>query len=156
MHGYRRIYCAALAVLPALTFASDLFEPPAAAGLRVDVFTIDSSQIEGAMQFLENYPAATLRVHTLDAIEQLERELSSELPADPDVAKRVAVQRLSELPESAAERLQDAALALAKAVELGVLQYPAIVFDQAYVVYGSRALPSATRVYLAWRQEQGR
>ncbi len=57
---------------------------------RMDIFITTDQPIKRLDAFVLRHPEIALRVHTLDAIETLEDELSRDLPADPRSAKRLA------------------------------------------------------------------
>ncbi len=90
-------------------------------------------------------------MHTLNAIETLEDELSRGLPADPDQAKRLALGRLQQLSTHNRSQLQHAATSIATALSYGVKKYPAIVFDGEFVVYGLSDPFRGLEHYRRWR-----
>ena len=110
---------------------------------RIDVFITADPAIKHFDAFVAGHPEITLRVHTLDAIENLKDELSTGLPRDPREAKRVALSRLKQLSKNNRAELEHAATSIATALSYGVIQYPAIVFNSQFVVYGlSDPLPA--------------
>ena len=114
--------------------------------LRLDVFTTEDRPVRGATEFLRHHPGATLHVHRVDRIERIESELSFELSTDPDIARRQALERLQDLPRERQDELQQTAKALALALQLGIERVPAIVIDQARVIYGLTDLTVALRL----------
>ena len=121
---------------------------------HIEVFTTENQPITGVNAILEDNPWANLHVHKLDAIERLEDELSSGLSANPDHAKRQALQRLQRISSDTEEQLERTARALAAAAQLGIEKYPAIVFDHKVVIYGLTDLPLALSVYRKWQEDQ--
>jgi integrating conjugative element protein (TIGR03757 family) len=110
---------------------------------RIDVFITADQTINRFDAFVANHPEITVRVHTLDAIENLKDELSAGLPRDPREAKRVALSRLKQLSKNKRAELEHAATSIATARAYGVIKYPAIVFNSEFVVYGlSDPLPA--------------
>jgi integrating conjugative element protein (TIGR03757 family) len=110
---------------------------------RIDVFITADQLINRFDAFVAKHPEITVRVHTLDAIENLKDELSTGLPRDPREAKRVALSRLKQLSKNKRAELEHAATSIATALAYGVTQYPAIVFNSEFVVYGlSDPLPA--------------
>jgi integrating conjugative element protein (TIGR03757 family) len=110
---------------------------------RIEVFITADQLINRFDAFAAKHPQITVRVHTLDAIENLKDELSAGLPRDPREAKRVALSRLKQLSKNQRAELEHAATSIATALSYGVIQYPAIVFNSEFVVYGlSDPLPA--------------
>ncbi len=118
---------------------------------RIDVFVTAEQSVKRLDTFVAKHPDITLHVHTLDAIENLEDELSKGLPADPREAKRLALDRLKQLSKDTRYQLEHAATAIATALHYGVVKYPAIVFDAEFVVYGVTDPVLALRHYHRWR-----
>ena len=83
------------------------------------------------------------RLILLDAAEQLEAELSSDLPADPQQATALAQQRLQSGGTSLQKRLADAYQGVTDAWSLGIVKIPAIVIDQRHVIYGEHDIDAA-------------
>ena len=95
-------------------------------------------------------------VYVIDRIDQLQRELSSDLPRDPENAKQAAIQRLQGMDANVSSQLENAARGLVQAIHYGIDRYPGIVFDGAVVVYGVTDLNAATRIYHQWLAEGAR
>ena len=98
---------------------------------------------------------AEVRVLVLDGIRQLEATLSDGLPADPAMAEREVLKRLQRLDGDWQARAKASAEALIRAQELGVERYPAIVFDERWVLYGLTDLAAAMAHYRRWHGGQG-
>ncbi len=94
--------------------------------------------------------------YELDGIRRIEVQLSAGLPADSGQSKRIVLQRLQQLDDSARTRMQRAAIGLAKAVQYGVDRTPAIVFDAQVVMYGVTDIHAALHRYQQWREGGGR
>jgi len=140
-----------LGVMLALLLAELTYAENPILAARMDVFITANQPIERLDAFVSRHPEVTLRVHTLDAIENLEDMLSQGLPAEPHGAKRLALARLKQLGKDTREQLQQSATAIATALQYGVEQFPAIVFDTEFVVYGLTDPFSALKVYQRWR-----
>jgi len=93
-----------------------------------------------------------LYVYELDGIQRIEAKLSEGLTADPEQAKRLAVQRIQQLDQVSRAQMQQAAIGVAKAAQYGVDRYPAIVFDDEAVIYGVMDLRDALQRYRQWRE----
>ena len=98
---------------------------------------------------------AEIRVFVLDGIQQLETTLSHSLPADRAMAQRDVVNRLQRLDGEWQKSVKASAEALMRAQELGVQRYPAIVFNERWVVYGLTDLDAAIVHYHGWRGGKG-
>lgn len=135
------------ALLAALIIAATTLSPAYAetplGPLRIDVFTTEDRSVRGAIEFLDRHPGATLHVHRVDRIERLEAELSLNLSTNPDKARRQALERLQGLSKERQEQLEQTAKGLALALQLGIKRVPAIVIDQARVIYGMTDLAAA-------------
>ena len=92
-----------------------------------------------------------ITVYEIDGIQSLERELSLDLPVEPQPSKAMVLQRLQRLDAPTRARMHSAATGLAKALQYGVERYPAVVFDGEAVVYGLTDLNVALEQYRAWQ-----
>ncbi|MCB0257502.1 MAG: TIGR03757 family integrating conjugative element protein [Anaerolineae bacterium] len=92
-------------------------------------------------------------VYVIDRIHRLQQELSSDLPADPEPAKVLALQRFQRMDTHLSRELENAAKGLVQAMQYGIDRYPAIVFDGQAVVYGLTDIPAATQLYQRWQAE---
>jgi integrating conjugative element protein (TIGR03757 family) len=90
-------------------------------------------------------------IYEIDGIQSVERDLSLNLPVEPQQSKQIALQRIQSLDKQTRSRMQSAATALAKAMQYGVDRYPAVVFDGEAVVYGVTDLTVALEQYRAWQ-----
>jgi integrating conjugative element protein (TIGR03757 family) len=94
-----------------------------------------------------------ITIYEIDEIESIERDLSIDMPADPEKSKRIALERIQHMDDQSKTKMQIAAQGLAKAMQYGVDRYPAIVFDGQAVVYGVTDVQTALAHYRAWRRE---
>jgi len=92
-----------------------------------------------------------ITLYEIDGIQSVERDLSLNLPVEPQQSKQIALQRIQNLDEQTRSRMQSVATALAKAMQYGIDRYPAVVFDGEAVVYGVTDLTLALEQYRAWR-----
>jgi len=147
-----RIFLFAVAVLAGNAQA----EPVALAQPQlIEVFTSSVYPVTGWQR--QQVGAGTVFHHyAIDGIHQLESNLSQDLPADPKVAKSLALKRIAHLGEDAIGRMQQSATGLAKALQYDIDRYPAVVFDGAAVVYGVTDIHQALHHYQQWREGQVR
>ena len=117
----------------------------------IDIFTTSDQAISAVNAIAEQLPGIELRIHRLDGIKQLEAYLSDGLPADADKARQLALERLQQLSKATRSQLEHSATALAQALQYGLEQYPAMVFDGELVVYGVTDLSVALKHYRHWQ-----
>jgi integrating conjugative element protein (TIGR03757 family) len=122
--------------------------------LLVEAFTTTYREVqwESVAGTNEVHKNIDVQIYELDGIQRFEAQLSSNLPADPNQSKHIALQRIQQLDEANRARMQRAAVGLAKAVQYGVDRYPAVVFDSAAVVYGVTNIHKALLHYQQWRE----
>ena len=121
----------------------------------IEVFTSSDLPITGGAitNSAPGRPTADLQIYNLDGIQRVETKLSEGLTSNPELSKRVVLQRFQELHEEDRARMQRAAMGLAKATQYGVDRYPAIVIDGQAVVYGVTDVQTALAHYRAWHRE---
>ena len=118
----------------------------------IEVFTsaqypIVDTDAKGAGSHLQGLE---ITVYEIDGIQSVERDLSLNLPVEPQQSKQIALQRIQNLDKQTRSRMQLAAQGLAKAMQYGVDRFPAIVFDGQAVVYGVIELQVALVHYESW------
>ncbi|PTA87249.1 TIGR03757 family integrating conjugative element protein [Kosakonia sp. H7A] len=97
-------------------------------------------------------PGPDVTVILLDAPDRLQSGLFGPLPADPAQAEQQARAVISS--SAFQQRQQDLAgtwAGLTRAWSLGVEKYPAVVFDDKWVVYGTTDVGVATQQLTAWK-----
>lgn len=120
----------------------------------INVFTTTNQPISNLDAVVHQRPDIKVQVHTLDGIKRFEVYLSQGLPGNADKARDIAIERLGSLNKAMRRLLEQSATALARALQYGVEQYPAIVFDGEVVVYGITDLRIALAHYRHWQQVQ--
>ena len=113
--------------------------------LTIEVFT------DSRLQVVSGNDHAT--VYLIDRIHNLQEELSIDLPADPESAKALALQRFQWMDTQLSRELENTAKGLVQAMQYGIDRYPAIVFDGQAVVYGLTDIYAATELYQRWQAE---
>ncbi|MGQ5252464.1 TIGR03757 family integrating conjugative element protein [Xanthomonas arboricola pv. corylina] len=89
----------------------------------------------------------------LDKAQQLEIELSEQLPSDPQHAAALVQQRLERGGQALQQRLRSAHQDVTDAWSLGIATLPAVVVDQSYVVYGEPNLDKALARVAQYRRK---
>ena len=118
-----------------------------------------SSALAGAVVYTDSaHPLPTgtdIPVVYLDAPERVQAQLFGQLSADPALAERDARAVLSSANfRQAEQQLTDAYAGVTRAWSLGLEKYPAIVFDDQYVVYGTTDVALAEQRLKAWQEVQ--
>ncbi len=113
----------------------------------VEVFTTSGIPI------FSDHQGDRIQIYEIDGIVSIERDLSIDMPADPEKSKRIALERIQHMDDQSKTKMHMAAKGLAKAMQYGVDRYPAIVFDGQAVVYGVTDVQIALAHYRAWRRE---
>jgi integrating conjugative element protein (TIGR03757 family) len=90
----------------------------------------------------------------LDAPDHVQAELFGPLPADTAQAEKQAREIVAS-PDFKArqQQLAGAYQGVMKAWSIGLKKYPAVVFDDKWVVYGTTDVDVATQQLSAWREE---
>lgn len=122
-----------------LTLATLAFAQAVAADPRIAVFTVSALPVSAP---------PGVPIYQLDALRQIEAELSAGLPSDPDQAMRVAQQRIQDRALAFKDQVTAAGTGAGLALKYGIDRVPAIVFDGASVVYGES---SVERALSQWR-----
>ena len=119
----------------------------------IEVFTADKHPLidTDARGAGSNVRERKITVYKIDGIQSVERVLSLNLPVEPQQAKQIALHRIQSMDEQTRSSMHAAATALAKAMQVGLDRYPAVVFDGKAVVYGVTDLAVAREQYRAWQ-----
>jgi integrating conjugative element protein (TIGR03757 family) len=110
--------------------------------LSVEVFTTADLPVDGAAALP---PGTRLTVHRNDvgALQRLGSAIGDGLPADPAAAEAAARQRLHDQRPRIEQEVRAAIAGLARAAQLGIDRYPAVVVDGRTVVYGETDVAAA-------------
>jgi len=119
----------------------------------IEAFTSVKYPFVGATGIGNNSHGLDVTIYEIDWIEFIERGLSTDMPADPEKSKRIALHRIQNMDDQSKTKMQMAAQGLAKAMQYGVDRYPAIVFDGQAVVYGVTDVQTAIAHYQTWQLE---
>ena len=117
------------------------------------VITSDQRPVSKPISFPNNYDGFSpeINVLSLDAVFEMEEQLSQNLPANEAKARNLIEQRFKDIGRGQLEAdIRNAYRAVGIAMKYGVNRYPAIVFDHQAVVYGLADVAAATSLYLAW------
>jgi len=93
------------------------------------------------------------RIIQLDTAQQIEAELSANLPAEPQQAAAFVQQRLNQGGQALQQRLREAYQGITDAWSMGITTLPAVVVEQRYVVYGETDLDKALARITQYRKE---
>ena len=128
--------------------------PASATAPQVEVFVAPHQveRITGQEALERALPGAHIVIFDLGAPQQFEDRLSAGLPNDPVRAQRLLEQRLQDADLEA--QALAAFAGLVRAARLGLDRLPAVVFDDATIVYGVTDLSEASKQYARWRDGQ--
>ena len=98
-------------------------------------------------------PSPDIPIVYLDAPDRMQSEMFGQLPADAAQAEKQAREILAS-PDFKArqQQLAGAYQGVMKAWSIGLKKYPAVVFDDKWVVYGTTDVDVATHQLNAWRE----
>lgn len=99
-------------------------------------------------------PGPGVSIVELDAPERAQTAIFGELSADPALAEQRARTVITS-PDfrQRQQQLADAYAGVTRAWSVGLEKYPAVVFDDQFVVYGTLDVKEATRQLTAWREK---
>lgn len=98
-------------------------------------------------------PGPDVTVILLDSPERLQAQLFGELSADPAQAQQQAQAVIvSAAFQQSQRQLADAYAGVTRAWSLGLEKYPAVVFDDKRVVYGTTDVAQAMQQLSAWQE----
>lgn len=117
----------------------------AASAAEVTVFTDRSVTLKSA---------DNANVIRLDAAQEIEANLASDLPDDPHRAQTIVQERLQQGGVQLQRALASAYQGVADAWSLSVSTVPAVVVDQRYVIYGELDVARAVARIEAYRRAQ--
>lgn len=101
-------------------------------------------------------PSPTIPVIYLDAPERVQTDIFGTLPANPAMAEKQARDALSSPAfTSQQQQLASAYQGVMKAWSLGLTKYPAVVFDDKWVVYGTTDVNVAVRLAMQHKDQGG-
>ena len=148
--------CCAVLAASLIAAAPNAVADTPRASTRVEIFaTADQITAAGeAVERTEDARDTDFQLYRMDGIQSIEAKLSASLPADPQGAKSLAMQRIQRLDASTSAEMKSAAVGLAKAMQYGIDRIPAIVFDGQAVVYGVTDVQTALDYYRAWKSEE--
>lgn len=99
-------------------------------------------------------PGPEVTVVLLDAPDRLQAQMFGPLPADPAQAEQQARAIVSSQAfQQRQQELSGAYVGLTHAWTLGLEKYPAVVFDDRWVVYGTTDVGTATQQLNAWKEK---
>ncbi|HAV1239817.1 TPA: TIGR03757 family integrating conjugative element protein [Salmonella enterica] len=106
-------------------------------------------------RFPVEHPAPGVVIQTLEDVHSLEQALFPALSQNPQQAEQQARLRMQQPDWKTQEtHLTRAYQSLLDAYTLGIQKFPAVVFDDRYVVYGTTNMELAQQKLDAWREGQ--
>lgn len=95
--------------------------------------------------------ASNFHVYNLDHVEAFETELSRDLPANESLAREMVKQRIATMGQHTLEKnVANAYRGLTTAMHYNIQQFPAVIFDEQYLVLGVSDLSYALEQYRSY------
>jgi integrating conjugative element protein (TIGR03757 family) len=96
-------------------------------------------------------PQPEVEIYYLDAVKNIEDQLSNSLPPDVGQAKQLVTTRIAQQGQTAFEhQLQEAYQPLLLMMRYQLDRYPVMIFDERAVIYGITDIPQAMQRYQVW------
>ena len=119
---------------------------------EIEVFTSRQGAIEQNAAQKKMARSYRLIIHNLNAVEEWEDTFSVGLSPDEATARIQVEQRIDDIGGQTAfnDQVLQAYSPLLRAVELGLMEYPSVVIDGKYVLYGTDDISAAIERYGKW------
>ena len=142
-----------MVVLNASTNTAQAAEPLQSIEL---IFNNQTAMLNDTLQAALQGQGVTVSSYNLDAAKSLSQALSQGLSNNPELAKKIMLERLHSQGSAALnQRYQAAYQGLIKSLHYQLDRYPAIVFNQGQaVIYGVTDLREAVQTYQRWSAAQ--
>ena len=119
---------------------------------EIEVFTSRQGAIEQYAAQKKLLRAYRLIIHNLNSVEEWEEKFSVGLSSDEVKARAQVEQRIEDMGGQTVFNSQvlQAYNPLLRSVELGLMEYPSVVIDGTYVLYGTDDVSAAIDRYGEW------
>lgn len=106
----------------------------------------------------QRYPVVNVpdhaRIIELDAAEQYQKEISQNLPNDPEQAAQIVQKRVEEGGQMMQNTMREVLQGAVDAWSMGVTKIPAVIVDQRYVVYGQADVELALQKINTYKEKR--
>lgn len=121
----------------------------------VEVFTSRSGAISELSQQAGVKRPYQLVIHDLGAVEAWEKSFSVGLPGNEEQARKVVDSKIAAMGKGRFEaEINEAYEPLKRAITLGLMEFPAVVIDGKYTIYGTDSVDLALNRYQKWKQSK--
>ena len=124
--------------------------------VKVEVFTADKNAIKSLFNANKSKLDYSVTIYDLNSVEQWENEISEGLSSVESEARKQVDQIIADM--GGEDVFNQAALnaykPLTRSVQLGLLEYPAVVVDEKYVIYGTDDVDLAVERYRSWQNSR--
>ena len=122
---------------------------------EIEVFTNDSATIQHYQSFQTRHKPYRLSIHNLNGAEQWKQKFSENLSKDEDIALVQVNRKIQAIGGQAALRkiLTQVYSPLIRALKIGLKEFPAVVINQQYVIYGTDNIKLAITKVKQWQHE---
>jgi len=122
---------------------------------EIEVFTKNSTTIQHYQSFQYRHKSYRLSIHNLNAAEQWKQQFSENLSKDEDTALAQVNRKIQAMGGQVALRktLTDVYSPLIRAIKIGLQEFPAVVINQQYVIYGTDNIQLAITKVKQWQHE---
>jgi len=138
-------------LLSQLSYAADIYK------MEVIVNDEQKNQLRGIKKvkaFFKHY-GGDFQIYSLDDVQHFEDDLSKNLSSNEEKAKKQAAKKLAEMDQAQlGQRAMRAYQAKMLTLKYTLEKYPAIVFNQEFVVYGEFNLKKALYIFKNSRRTQ--
>lgn len=128
-----------------------------AAGVSlIEVFTTNGGAIKELSEQINRSRSYKLVIHNMNRVEEWEKEFSEGLPGDEESAKVEVDRRIEKMGgrQVFGDEVLRAYEPLMRATEIGLMEFPAVVIDENYVVYGTDSVDLAIERYWTWKKSK--
>jgi len=119
----------------------------------VELFTSKPVVTNEIDKFSKNWSTFEVRIYNLNQVSELEKEYSKGLSENQIVAEKQIERLITEVGgrENFNKTILNAYKPLTRATEIGLLEYPALVINERYVVYGTDNIGVGIERFKAWK-----
>ncbi|MCX4030174.1 TIGR03757 family integrating conjugative element protein [Endozoicomonas sp. SM1973] len=109
-----------------------------------------NTQFEGGDADVFEESKSQVHLYNLNGPDEINKLLGDKLPPNKEQAMAIVKSRIAVLGPSLEVKTKTAYLGITAAIRYRLTEYPAIVFNQKYVIYGETDIEAAYNQYQAW------
>lgn len=121
------------------------------------IFSADIAEVftKEAIDDIQEQTALETRYYSLSDISRWEAEMSKGLPGNKEDAIDIVSRRIEQMGGQVnfEKSVASAYRPLTRAITLGVKEYPVVVFDEKYAIYGTDSVAKAMEILTRWKRE---